>query len=57
MTDSIIAFIDYLRKEDLTEDIDFLRAATEFMYQQLIDAEAEEVIGAKPYERTAERQT
>ena len=44
MTDSIMAFVDYLRKEELTEDIDFLREATEFMYQQLIDAEAEEVI-------------
>jgi len=57
MTDTIMAFIDYLRKEDLTEDIDFLREATEFMYQQLIDAEAEEVIGAERYERTPDRQT
>jgi len=57
MTDSIMAFVDYLRKEDLTEDIDFLREATEFMYQQLMDAEAEEVIGAERYERTPDRQT
>lgn len=57
MTDTIMAFIDYLRKENLIEDIDFLREATEFMYQQLIDAEAEEVIGAERYERTPERQT
>lgn len=57
MTDSIIAFINYLRKQDLVEDIDFLKKASEFMYQQLIDLEAEEVIGAGPYERTPERQT
>lgn len=57
MTDSIMAFVDTLRKEDLTEDIDFLREATEFMYQQLMDAEAEEVIGAERYERTPDRQT
>jgi hypothetical protein len=40
MTDSIMAFIDYLHKEGLTEDIDFLREASGFMYQQLIDREA-----------------
>lgn len=57
MTDSIMAFVEYLRKEDLTKDIDFLREATEFMYQQLIDIEAEEVIGAERYERTPDRQT
>jgi len=57
MTESIMAFIDYLRKEGLTEDIDFLQKASEFMYQQLIDLEAEEVIGARRYERTPERQT
>lgn len=57
MTDSIIAFINYLRKEELVEDIDFLKKASEYMYQQLIDLEAEEVIGAGPYERTPERQT
>ncbi len=42
MTDSIMAFVNYLRKEELTEDVDFLREATEFLCQQLIDAEAEE---------------
>jgi len=57
MTDTIMAFIDYLRKEDLTEDIDYLREAAEFLCQKLIDAEAEEVIGAERYERTPERQT
>ena len=57
MTDTIMAFIEYLRKEELTEDIDFLREASGFMYQQLIDLEAEEVIGAGRYERTPERQT
>jgi transposase-like protein len=52
-----MAFIGYLRKKGLTEDIDFLRKASEFMYQQLIDLEAEEVIGAGRYERTPKRQT
>ncbi len=52
-----MAFIDYLRKEGLTKDIDFLREASGFMYQQLIDLETEEVIGARRYERTPERQT
>ena len=57
MTDTIMAFVDYLGKEGLTEDIDFLQKASGFMYQQLIDLEAEEVIGAGRYERTPERQT
>jgi transposase-like protein len=57
MTDTIMAFIDYLRKEELTEDIDFLREASGFMYQKLIDLEPEEVIGAGRYDRTPERQT
>jgi len=56
MTNTIMAFFDYLRKENLTEDID-LREAAEFLCQKLIDAEAEEVIGAERYERTQERQT
>ena len=55
MTDSIMAFISCLRKEGLSEDIDFLREASGFMFQQLIDLEAEGVIGAGPYERTPER--
>ncbi len=45
MTDIIMAFIDDLRKEGLVEDIDFLRGASGFMYQQRIDLEAEEVMG------------
>jgi len=57
MTDSIMTFVDYLRKEELTDDTDFLREAAEFICQKLIDAEAEEVIGAERYERTPERQT
>jgi hypothetical protein len=35
MTDSIITFINYLRKKDLVEDVDFLKKASEFMYQKL----------------------
>jgi putative transposase len=57
MTDSIMALINYLRKEELTKDTDFLREAIAFLYQMLIDIEAEEVIGAGRYERTPGRQT
>ena len=57
MTGAIMAFIDYLRKEGLTKDIDFLQEASGFMYQQMIYLEAEDVIGVGRYERTPERQT
>ncbi len=51
MTDTIMAFIEYLRKEGLVEDIDFLREASEFIYQQRIELDAEGVMGAGRYER------
>ncbi len=57
MTDSIMALINYLRKEELTKDMDFLREAIAFLYQMLIELEAEEVIGAGRYEQTPGRQT
>jgi len=38
-----------------TEVGDRIRAATEHLYQELIDAEATAVIGAGPWQRTAER--
>ena len=55
MTDNIMTLIDYLRKVGLHEDIDFCKKATEYLAQQVIDLEAEEVIGAKKYERTEAR--
>ena len=55
MTDSIMTLIDYLRKVGLQEDLDFCKKAAEYFGQQVIDLEAEEVIGAKKYERTVTR--
>jgi hypothetical protein len=43
----------YLRKEELTEDIDFLREATELLYEMLIDLRAEKGIGPGPTRRSA----
>ena len=55
MTDNIMTLIDYLRKVGLQEDLDFCKKAAEYFGQQVIDLEAEEVIGAKKYERTVTR--
>ncbi len=55
MTDNIMTLIDYLRKVGLQEDLEFCKKAAEFFGQQVIDLEAEEVIGAKKYERTETR--
>jgi len=55
MTDHIMTLIDYLRKIGIQEDLDFCRDAATFFGQKVIDLEAEEVIGAKKYERTDTR--
>ena len=55
MTDNIMTLIDYLRKVGLQEDLNFCKKAAEYFGQQVIDLEAEEVIGAKKYERTTTR--
>lgn len=55
MTDNIMTLVDYLRKVGLQKDLDFCKKATEYLAQQVIDMEAEEVIGAKKYERTEAR--
>ena len=55
MTDHIMTLINYLRKIGMQEDLDFYREAATFFGQKIIDLEAEEVIGAKKYERTDTR--
>lgn len=55
MTDNIMTLVDYLRKAGLQENLDFFRKAAEYFGQKVIDIEAEEVIGAKKYERAGIR--
>jgi putative transposase len=49
------ALLDLLEALKTSEISDRVRAATEHLYQALIDAELTAVIGAAPHERTAER--
>jgi len=49
------ALLDLLAALKDTEVPDRVRVATEHLYQELIDAEATALIGAEPWERTAER--
>ena len=51
------ALLDLLGQLKLTDVTDRIRAATETLYQELIDAEAASFIGAEPYERSTERIT
>src|SRR5690606_9330320 len=51
-----VALLDVLRKAGMAGDVDFLRASLQALAQALIDLEASERIGARPYERTAKRQ-
>jgi len=55
MTDNIMTLIDELRKTGLHENPEFCKKASEYLAQQAIELEAEEVIGAKKYERTEAR--
>jgi transposase-like protein len=55
MTDNIMTLIDELRKTGLHEDLEFCKKASEYLAQQVIELEAEEVIGAKKYERAETR--
>jgi transposase-like protein len=55
MTENIMTLIDELRKTGLHEDLEFCKKAAEYLAQQAIELEAEEVIGAKKYERTEAR--
>jgi transposase-like protein len=49
------ALLDLLEALKETGVSDRVRAATEHLYQELIDAEATAVIGAGPWQRSAER--
>jgi transposase-like protein len=49
------ALLDLLEALKETGVSDRIRAATEYLYQELIDAEATAVIGAGPWQRSAER--
>ena len=51
------ALLDLLTALKDTDVSDRIRVATEHLYQELIDAEATAVIGAGPWQRTAERTT
>lgn len=44
-----------LKELQLTETTDQIRAATQRLYQELIDAEATAFIGAAPWQRSDER--
>jgi len=57
MTKPTMALLDYLRKQGMGLDADFLRDAVQVMMQALIELEVSEQIGAEPYERSAERTT
>jgi transposase-like protein len=50
-----IALLDVLRKAGLDGDFDFLKQAAQVVTQILIEAEANGVIGAEPYERSEAR--
>jgi len=51
------ALLDLLTQLKATEVTDRVRAATEKLYQELIDAEAAAFIGAAPFERSPDRVT
>ena len=55
MTDNIMTLIEELRKAGLHENLEFYKKGAEYLAQKAIELEAEEVIGAKKYERTEAR--
>ena len=57
MDEISMAFLEYLRKMSVETDQDFLREAIRVVSQGIIEAEAEQQIGAQRYERTPERTT
>jgi putative transposase len=56
MTTPSVPLLDLLRNAEV-KDVDFLREATEWLLQQLMEAEVSAQIGAQRYERSAERTT
>jgi transposase-like protein len=57
MTDPMMALLEYLRKQEVGENPDFLREAVQVMMQMLIELEVSRQIGAERYERSPERVT
>jgi len=55
VTDPMMALLDYMRKQDLTLDRDFLQDAVRAFAQMLIELEVSEQIGAERYERIESR--
>jgi transposase-like protein len=51
-----VPLLDLLRNAEV-KDVEFLREATEWLLQQLMEAEVSAPIGAQRYERSAERTT
>jgi len=51
------ALLNLLAQLKLTDVTDRIRSVTETLYQELINAEAENMIGAGKYERTDDRTT
>jgi len=57
MADPTITLLEYLRKMGIDLDGDFLKEGTRLLTQLAVELEAEQVIGAGPYERTDGRKT
>jgi len=57
MTETSMALVEYLRNVGMDADLDFLRESVRVLSQMLIEAEAEEQIGAGRYERAPERKS
>ncbi len=57
MTSPTMALMDYLRKQEMGLDPDFLREAVQVMMELLVEIEVAQQIGAERYERTPERKT
>ena len=57
MTETSMALVEYLRNVGMDSDLDFLWESVRVPSQMVIEAEAEEQIGAGRYERAAERKS
>lgn len=57
MTNPTIALKEYLYNIGMEKDADFLRQGVELLSQLLMEAEVEQVVGAKKHERTEDRST
>jgi putative transposase len=57
MADPTITLLEYLRKVGVDLDGDFLQEGTRLLAQLAVELEAEQVIGAGPYERSDGRKT